>query len=125
VAGRDRVRLLDERARGAYRRRLEDLREEADAARQAGDAPRVARAEEEIQFVTRELVRDLGLGGRERRTGSPGERARLTVTKAIRAALAKIVDNHPPLGRHLADTVKTGSFCSYTPDARPELAGRR
>jgi tetratricopeptide (TPR) repeat protein len=125
VVGRDGVRLLDERARAAYRRRLEDLREEADVARQAGDAPRVARAEEEIQFVTRELVRDLGLGGRERRTGSPGERARLTVTKAIRAALAKIVDNHPTLGRHLAGTVKTGSFCSYTPDARRELAGRR
>jgi tetratricopeptide (TPR) repeat protein len=124
VAGGDGVRLLDERARAAYRRRLDDLRAEAEGAREAGDAARAARAEDEAQFVTRELVRDLGLGGRERRRGAPGERARLTVTKAIRAALAKIVHNHPGLGRHLTNTVKTGSFCSYTPGAGAALTGR-
>ena len=44
------------------------------------------------------------------------ERARQSVTIAIRATLKKISENSPALGRHLASTVKTGKFCAYTPD---------
>jgi hypothetical protein len=46
------------------------------------------------------------------------ERARLTVTKAIKAALAKICAHHPTLGQHLTATIRRGCFCSYTPDPR-------
>jgi hypothetical protein len=46
------------------------------------------------------------------------ERARVNVTRAISAALKRIAAHHPALGRHLAATVKTGTFCTYTPDPR-------
>lgn len=46
------------------------------------------------------------------------EQARLTVTKGIKAALARIAEHHPVLGRHLETTVRRGYLCRYTPDPR-------
>ena len=44
--------------------------------------------------------------------------ARLNMTRAIKAALANIATHHPALGQHLRATVRTGTYCSYTPDPR-------
>jgi len=49
-------------------------------------------------------------------TASSVERARQSVTIAIRATLKRISEISPALGCHLASTVKTGKFCAYTPD---------
>ena len=46
------------------------------------------------------------------------ERARLSVTRAIRRAQARIVACHPSLGRHLDTTIRTGTYCAYVPDSR-------
>ena len=46
------------------------------------------------------------------------ERARLSVTRAIRRAQARIAACHPALGRHFDTTIRTGTYCSYTPDSR-------
>jgi hypothetical protein len=37
---------------------------------------------------------------------------------ARKQAIRKIIANDPSLGRYLATTVKTGTFCSYVPDPR-------
>jgi adenylate cyclase len=50
------------------------------------------------------------------------ERARSAVSKRIKAALKKIHALHPPLGRYLRATIKTGHVCSYVPDeAKPPI----
>jgi hypothetical protein len=59
-----------------------------------------------------------------RRAGSLTERARVNVTRAIKLALHKISEHHAALGRHLASTIKTGTYCSYTPDARMPISWR-
>ena len=46
------------------------------------------------------------------------ERARLSVTRAIRRAQARIAACHPILGRHFDTTIRTGTYCSYVPDSR-------
>lgn len=46
------------------------------------------------------------------------ERARLSVTRAIRRAQARITACHPALGRHFDTTIRTGTYCSYIPDSR-------
>jgi hypothetical protein len=56
------------------------------------------------------------LGGRNRTTGSHAERARVAVRKAIVAALARIAETDPWLGRHLRDRVRTGFECRYESD---------
>jgi hypothetical protein len=110
--------LLDAGAKEAYRRRLRDLEEELEDAREAADPARALRLEREREFLIAELARAVGLGGRDRKTAAPAERARVSVTRAIRAALARIREHNPTLSNHLDRTVRTGTYCSYQPDPR-------
>jgi len=36
----------------------------------------------------------------------------------LRAAIDRLGKANPALGRHLDTTIRTGTFCSYTPDPR-------
>lgn len=108
--------LLDAQAKAAYGRRLQDLRADADEAETMGDAARAARAQEEIDALAHELARAVGLGGRDRKAAATAERARVNVSRAIRAAIARIAERSPSLGHHLDSTIRTGTYCSYTPD---------
>jgi len=110
--------ILDPQAKDAYRRRLEELQDELKEAEGWADSERAARAREEMEFLARELAGAVGLGGRDRRAPSDVERARVNVTKAIKAAEARIGEHSPALARHLAITIRTGTFCSYIPDPR-------
>jgi hypothetical protein len=109
---------LDPEAKEAYRHRLEELRSELEEAESFNDTERAARAHQEIEFLTDELAAAVGLGGRDRKAASSAERARLSVTRAIRSALARIAEQSPALGRHFEATIRTGTFCSYNPDPR-------
>jgi hypothetical protein len=55
-------------------------------------------------------------------TIADAERARVTVTKRIKVALKKIQEHHPSLGHHLTTCIKTGHFCTYTPDPQQPFA---
>ncbi|HEX7717634.1 MAG TPA: hypothetical protein VF416_10125, partial [Marmoricola sp.] len=57
-----------------------------------------------------------GLGGRPRTSGSGAERARVTVRKAVAAALDAIHGADPVVARHLTARVRTGLRCCYEPD---------
>jgi non-specific serine/threonine protein kinase len=108
--------LLDTTAKAAYHQRLGELRDELEEAERFNDPGRAERAREEIDAITEQLAAAVGLGGRDRQAASSSERARSTVTKAVKAALSRISDHHTALGRHLTATIKTGTFCSYAPD---------
>jgi tetratricopeptide (TPR) repeat protein len=108
--------LLDGEARAAYRRRLDDLEEELQEARAHGDPARVDRIRAEMDALGRQLAAAVGLGGRARRAGSTAERARQSVTKAIRGVIRKMTTEHPSLGRHLEAAVRTGTACRFEPD---------
>ncbi|MFF1867401.1 ATP-binding protein [Kitasatospora herbaricolor] len=109
--------LIDSTARQAYRTRLRELEQEETEADRDGDADRSARIAAERQALVGQLSAAYGLRGRPRRTGSAAERARTTVTARIRAALDRITRAHPPLGRHLANAVRTGTLCVYEPES--------
>ncbi len=110
--------LLDQQAISEYRRRLEDLRETSREAEAFGDMTRRSKAEAEIEALGDELARGVGLGGRGRRAGAAAERARINVQRRLRDAIQRIENELPELGRHLSWAVKTGVFCSYSPDRR-------
>ncbi len=120
-AGEGGMPSLDERAKREYRRRLAELREELTEAEDWGDPERVAAAREEIDTIAHELAAAVGLGGRDRPAGAAAERARVNATRAIRGAISRIGQADEDLGHHLATTVNTGTFCSYTP--RPGSPG--
>jgi hypothetical protein len=110
--------LLDAQAKDAYRRRLAEIDEDIEDARLLNDSGRVMQAEAERDFLHRELSRAVGLGGRDRRAGSAPERARVSVTRAVRYAMSRIRQHHPPLGEHLDRAIRTGTYCVYLPDSR-------
>ena len=113
---------MDAEARTAYKARLDELQEEIDEAEEFNDPVRAERARDEREFLVRELARAVGLGGRGRKAASHAERARLNATRAIRAAMTNLAREHPSLGRHLTATIRTGRYCSYTPDPRTPVA---
>ena len=117
--------LLDATAKAAYQARLDELRAEVEEAEGCNDPARAARARREMEFLVEELARAVGLGGRDRRAAAHAERARLNATRAIRAAMANLARANPALGRHLAVTIRTGRYCSYTPDPRLPIAWER
>jgi tetratricopeptide (TPR) repeat protein len=115
---------LDAEAKAAYRVRLLELREELAEAESWHDPERVARLEAEQEALAHELGAALGIGGRDRPSGSPSERARISVTRAIRAAMVRIAEQSPALGSHLEATIRTGTYCAYLPDPRAPIAWR-
>lgn len=110
--------MLDPRAKEAYRRRLTEIEDDLEEARALGDASRVEQATAERDFLSRAV----GLGGRDRRAGSAAERARASVTRAIRQAMGRIRAHHPPLAAHLERAIRTGTYCAYLPDPRVPVA---
>jgi CheY-like chemotaxis protein len=113
--------VLDPQAKAQYRARLEELEEDLREAEQWNDPERVARAREERELLAHELASAVGLGGRDRKVGSDAERARVNVTRAIRAVLDRIAEHSPALARHFEATLRTGTFCSYVPDPQSPL----
>ena len=109
-------RQLDRRSHAEYGRRLEDLRDGISEARANNDTVRESSLREEMDFIAQEISRNVGMGGRARRSGTAAERARVNVTRTIAKAIGKIRVLDPVLGRLLERTVRTGTFCVYEPD---------
>ncbi len=114
--------VLDHRARGEYQRRLAELRHQLQEAEEFHDLGRIEPLRREMESLTTELARAVGLGRRDRLHGSRAERARLNVTRAVHTAIQRIAAGHPALGRHLAAAVQTGAFCRYCPPAGDTIA---
>jgi tetratricopeptide (TPR) repeat protein len=113
---------VDAQARAEYVARLRDAREELDEATRHNDRGRAERLGAEIELLARELSRGFGLGGRPRRAGSDGERARLSVSRAIRYAIERIGEHDPAVAEHLRRGIRTGAFCTYERSSRDPVA---
>ncbi|MBB5868455.1 tetratricopeptide (TPR) repeat protein [Allocatelliglobosispora scoriae] len=107
--------VLDEAAKRSYRRRLTELTDEVEEAEARHDPARAERARSERQWLIDELAARTGLGGRDRTFAGNTERARISVGKAIRRALAHIATADPVIGEELRTAVRTGVRCCYQP----------
>ncbi len=106
---------LDGRARNEYRHRIEALRSDIDDALELQDFDTAERRQAELDELVGELARAFGLGNRSRAAASAAERARLNVTRALRAATARLSDALPRAGAALDRHVRTGTYCVYQP----------
>ncbi|HVF14580.1 MAG TPA: hypothetical protein VM942_08270 [Acidimicrobiales bacterium] len=107
--------LLDERARTAYRHRIEALRADIDDALELGAEDTAVTLQGELDQFVGQLAQAFGLGGRSRRASSAAERSRLNVTRALRTATAKLTEALPEAGTVLDGRVRTGIYCAYEP----------
>jgi hypothetical protein len=94
----------------AYRAQAQDLREELAEAQAFNDPERILRARERLELIAADVERA------DDATGAAGERARINVTRAIKAAVRRIAEQEPELGHLLRGTVRTGATCRYEPD---------
>jgi hypothetical protein len=124
VASGNAGELIDDEARSAYRVRLVELQDAIDEAESWGRAEQAGALRDEKDFITHELARALGLGGRSRKAGSVAERARLNVTRAVKSAMQRIAEVDGNLAAHLQATVRTGAVCAYVPDPRSAVRWR-
>jgi hypothetical protein len=107
--------VLDAKAKAAYKERLEGLREQLEEARRFGDPVRAEAAQAEIDAIADALAGAVGLGGRDRKIGAQVEKVRINVQRRLRDAIQRIEEHDPALGRYLAATIKTGTFCMFLP----------
>ena len=108
--------VVDARALAAYRYRLTSIDTELDEVDASGDAARSLQLTTERDALLAQVSAASGLDGRPRTSGSGAERARVTVRKAITAALDAIHSADPVIARHLTTHVRTGLRCCYEPD---------
>jgi tetratricopeptide (TPR) repeat protein len=106
------------------RTRLRELWAELEEAERCNDPGSAARAQAEIEALTGELTRRMGLEPGSDRAGAASQLLRLRITKAIKAAARKISTQHPALGHHLRTTIRTGSLCTYVPDPTKPIRWR-
>jgi TolB-like protein len=111
------LEVIDDKARKAYQQRILELQEEIRWAEETSDTTRLSQTRKEYEDLVDHLSSALGFKGKVRQTGSTVEKARSAVTWRIRKAISKLEEAHPTLARHLTNTIKTGAFCSYEPEA--------
>ncbi len=109
---------MDERARREYEDHIRELRHEISAAEEHNDIGRREKLQEEMEYLFDHLSKNLGLGKHPRKMNSAAERARAAVTLRIRSAVKKIASHHPALAKHLSNSLRTGLFCSYSPEEK-------
>ncbi|MEO1051760.1 MAG: hypothetical protein AAFX87_14115 [Bacteroidota bacterium] len=110
------IESIDEQAKTEYKRRLEALEAEMREAETIHHYGRLETLRAEFEQLTDQLTSSLGLHGAIRSTHSTDEKARTAVTWRIRNAIKKVGKIHPPLGKHWQASIKTGSYCKYSPE---------
>jgi len=116
VDGGDNGAILDAQAKRQYAERIEALRAEETEAESFNDMERAHRARAELESLAQQLAAGLGMGGRERRSGSALEKARINVQRRLKDAVQRISRQDSALGRHLERSLQTGTYCSYQPE---------
>lgn len=112
--------LLDPKAKQAYRRRLQQLRDEIAEKEELHDHEGKATLQREYDALLAHLSACLGLGGKTRKTNDTVDKVRSAVTWRIRKAIRVLEQENAGLARHLNASIKTGVFCSYRPEIPQE-----
>lgn len=107
---------IDTVAKRQYHTKIKDLQTEIAEAEDFNDYAKSARLQEEYDAIISHLSKSLGLKGVPRKEGNTVEKARSAITWRIRSAISKIEKVNAPLGKHLTNSIKTGTFCAYMPE---------
>nr|WP_299067780.1 hypothetical protein [uncultured Allomuricauda sp.] len=108
--------VVDNQALNDYKKRIRTLQSEISEAEEMNDFIKADELREEYEDLMDHLSKVTGMAGKTRKVGSSLEKARSAVTWRIRNSIKKVENVHPQLAKHLSNTIKTGTFCCYTPD---------
>lgn len=85
-------------------------------AERENDRDEISRIKDEMQHLARYISEAVGPDGQVRKIGDQKKKDSKAVGNAIRRALESIEQRSPTLCRHLSNSIKIGTFCSYQPD---------
>jgi hypothetical protein len=117
VARQDGLIVLDDRAREAYRRRLAEVQDDIDDATAMNDLARRELAERDRDYLIAELRSAVGSPDGHAPAAAPSGQE--PPSPAIRYGLDRLADHHPVAATHLGQRIRTGAYCSYSPDLLP------
>ena len=83
------------------------------------DHARIADLEKQKEAFSAEIEGATGLGGRSREKSDP-ERVRKNVSNAVARAIDAVASEHERLGKHLRNSITSGSVFSYDPERDPQ-----
>ncbi|WP_036384608.1 tetratricopeptide repeat protein [Muricauda sp. MAR_2010_75] len=112
--------IIDDQALKEYKEKIRSLKADISDAEEMGLYQKADQFKEEYEALVEHLSKVTGLSNKIRKTGSSNEKARAAVTWRIRNAIKKIEKVHPQLAKHLANSIKTGTYCSYEPETPHE-----
>jgi hypothetical protein len=107
--------IIDDHAKRQLRRRRDELEERLEAGN-FENPEQAAEMRQEMHMINAQLRSAIGLGGKERKSADPKERARKAVSKAISRSLETIRHHSPALWQHFHNALRIGYTCSYIPD---------
>jgi TolB-like protein len=108
--------MIDHKAKSEYKQKIQALQIEISDAEEMGLNEKAQQHREELEALVNQLSQTVGIANKTRKTGSSIEKSRAAVTWRIRNIIKKIEKVHPQLGKHLSNSIKTGSYCSYKPE---------
>ena len=109
------VETLDQQALADYKKRLAEIDTELEQNGVEYTVERQQQLLEERDALLQQLREGVGLAGRKRSLNDPTERNRKAVSARIKSSIGKISECHGELGKHLKNSVSTGTFCCYSP----------
>lgn len=112
--------MIDDRAMKAYKEKIRSLKINICDAEEMGFTQKADELKEEYDALMEHLSQVTGLDNKIRKTGSSIEKARAAVTWRVRSSIKKIEKVHPQLAKHLTNSIKTGTCCSYEPETQHE-----
>ena len=108
--------ILDAEAVRSFQLRLEEIEKNLEEARTNNDLAKIEELERENEWISSELTKAGGLGGRLRKLADERNKVRMRVGNAIRRAQKKIEQYDKPLSKHLKKPVlNLGQTLSYIP----------
>ena len=111
--------VLDDQALRNYRKTYLEITNDLEEAKRDNDHARVAELEKQKETFSAEIEKATGLGGRKREQ-SDSERVRKNVSNAVTRAIEAVAVEHVRLGKHLGNSINSGSTFSYDPERDPQ-----
>lgn len=106
---------LDEEGKRSLKSRYEAVMDRKTEAEKRNDQGALDAATAELDQLSIELNRRLGLGGRARED-SDADRVRKSVSMAVAREIEILSEKVPPAGQHLLASVSSGRFFKYSPE---------
>jgi len=110
------IEMFDHKAKAEYKKHIVEIQNSLREAETVGDSQEAERLHWEYEQVLNHISKASGLGRKARVSATSVDKIRSAVTLRIKGCIKKISKAHPALGKHLALSIKTGTFCAYRPE---------